>query len=131
MKDNTTSKRSTPRPADPVIIAPGADPRAEGLKRAFKAVNTVGEAAAEQAQLKLKTFPDGFVFKFTPHPKMEGKFALYDPDGKTHAILQDPAIADLICQAVRMLFAAVGESQRLNAAPPAPLDGKPESPGLK
>lgn len=92
MKDNTNLKKSSPRPADPVIVSPKAE-----------------QPSGEAAQLRLSAFPDGNIFKWTTHPKAAGQFILFDVSNMPVAFVNNPAIADLLCNSVRMLFAAVAE----------------------
>jgi len=62
--------------------------------------------------INLTPFPDGFVFKFTPHPTKPGAFVVHDVNGNVVAICSRFGYADLICNAVRMLFMAAVEDQR-------------------
>lgn len=103
MKDNTSIKKQSPRPADPVLIDPAAKAPAA----------PTGEAAEETARLRLRAFPDGGIFKFTPHPTEAGRFVLYGSDNVPVAVVSNAAIADLLCNAVQMLFSAVAARQSL------------------
>lgn len=104
MNDNTTIKREAQRPEDPVILrGPNAG---NGEVIELDSPNT----------LKLQAFPDGAVFKYCPHPSEEGTFAIFGPDLKPVAFLENPALARLFCDSVRMVFAA---AEQFKTAKPA------------
>jgi len=62
--------------------------------------------------INLTPFPDGFVFKFGSHPSKPGAFVVHDVNGNVVAICSRFGYADLICNAVRMLFMAAVQNQR-------------------
>ncbi len=88
-----SEKKTSERPAEPVLTP---------------------EAKPSAPKLTITPFDDGNVFKFCPHPKVKGQFVLYDRDNQPLAVSTSPAHLQLICDAVRMLFAAAAEAQRLN-----------------
>lgn len=102
MKDNTDIKKTSNRPADPET-----QPLPE-----------------QQQQLRLQAFSDGYIFKFTPHPTEPGRFVLFDTNKQPVGVIGSAPIADLICQAVKMLFDAVQERAEkpidVEAVAPAP-----------
>ena len=97
MKDNTAIKKKSVRPADPHIIEKQAD------------IAPTGEAAEETKGLSITPVADGLVFKFSTHPKNPKQFVLFNSRNEVVAVTENAAYADLICQAVRMLFAAVAQ----------------------
>ncbi len=111
MKDNSAIKKQSPRPADPVIIQSGRE-----QVPATESNAPTGEAAQETAQLRLQAFDDGYIFKFTGHPVEKGRFVLFDRVNQPVAVVNSAPIADLLCQSVKMLFAAVAERDAREAA---------------
>lgn len=90
-------KKQSERPADPVILK---GPNAGNGEVVELPPNDAPET------LKLQAFPDGAVFKYCPHPDEPNTFAIFGPDLKPVAFLENPALARLFCDAVRMVFAA-------------------------
>lgn len=72
--------------------------------------------AAEPGPVTLTPFPDGYVFKFSENPARPGTFVVYDVMSRPVAICQRCEYADLICNAVRLLFMAAAENQRRQQA---------------
>lgn len=98
-------KKVSERPADPVatpaspVANPGTDPA---------------------AQITLTPFPDGNIFKFTNHPKTPGQFILFDSANVPVAVFGNPYLANLVCDAVKMLFAAAALAKADSEAAQAP-----------
>lgn len=86
---NTPEKKVSERPAEPVTEQP--------------------------KQLVLRPFADGNIFKFVPHPTEPGRAVLITSEGRAVGVIDGAPIADLICQAVKTLFAAVQASQDAKA----------------
>lgn len=62
--------------------------------------------------------PDGYVLKFAPHPKRADLFALFDSNGVTVGLVNNPGMASLICEALKL----VSEAHRACAAEDAKAD---------
>lgn len=74
---------------------------------------SAGVAPAEKQQdapplgdgnIRFKRFPNGMVFGFSDNPRKAGTFVIHDATGTPYAVALHPGIADLICQAVTLLF---------------------------
>lgn len=73
-------------------------------------VSPTGEALAstppKAEPLNLTPFPDGYIYKFSPNPAKRGTFVLFTVDQVVVAVTPDPQVANVLCEAMRMLFLA-------------------------
>lgn len=98
------------RPANeaPIIVSPTGTP--------VTAEKAVAAAPPEPVKLQIKVDREGFVYRWSESPSKKGQFVLYDIDGQIQAITASPAVADLICNALRLLSLAHAEA---TPTPPA------------
>lgn len=99
-----SNKKVSPRPADPVLL--------KGPNAGNGKIEKMPAPDDAPQQLKLQAFPDGNVFKYAVHPNEPDTFVMFGADNKPVGFFENPAIARLCCDAVRMLFAAVEQHKK-------------------
>lgn len=78
-------------------------------------VKTPAATAPQQENYTVRPFPDGFIFKYTHNPTQPGTFVLFDSQRKPIAVVESPAICNMLCNAAKLMFdLAMAEQQRLN-----------------
>lgn len=98
-----------------VPAAPGKIIQADATGRIKHDPTAAAEAPVHQ-NYTVKPFPDGHVFKYTTNPAQRGTFVMFDCEQRPVAVVEHPAVANLLCNAARMLFeVAVAEQQRIEA----------------
>jgi hypothetical protein len=100
------------RPANeaPILVSPTGTP--------VTAEKPVADAPAEPVKLQITVDPEGFVYRWSESPSKKGQFVLYDVNGAIQAITASPAVADLICNALRLLALAHAEAAPTTTPPP-------------
>jgi hypothetical protein len=61
------------------------------------------EQKLEPGEYLFSTFPDGSLFRYCPHPSVEGKFCLLDVSGAVVAVVNHRAIADFLVRGAHCL----------------------------
>lgn len=58
----------------------------------------------EPQNITFKKFENGMVFGFSANPRKPGTFIIHDATGTPYLIALHPAVANMVCQAVTLLF---------------------------
>lgn len=89
----------------------------------------------EPQNITFKKFENGMVFGFSQNPRKPGTFIIHDATGTPYLIALHPAVANMVCQAVTLLFVTREANQRkqleevdklTEAAGPGPDDPGPQ-----
>ena len=82
-----------------------------------QAVTSEKPAAAPVQPETIHPFPDGYLFKFArnPNPNKSNTFVLHTVDGHVVGVIQHPEIAEMICEAVKLLNTAAKELANVKA----------------